>query len=146
MFYFCTFLNLGEESLAYDILEQLTHVERFDMVLLFMSAKEKNGMCNSVRATWLIPCDMKGRFLRLAPRTGKINQNKPAFWQFLHGSPICYQIILTRLCLITSRFEPDLCKIIFHNSLMETNWMQSAILMVPLIRTEIFRFSETSSI
>ena len=106
--------------MACDILEQLTHVERFDMVLLFMSAKEKNGMCYSVRATSLF-CDMKGRFLRLAPRTGKINQNKPAFWQFLHGSPICYQIILTRLCLITSRFEPDLCKIIFHTSLMETN-------------------------
>lgn len=34
----------GEESLAFDILEQLTHVERFDMVLLFMSAKEKNEL------------------------------------------------------------------------------------------------------
>lgn len=34
----------GEESLACDILEQLTHVERFDMVLLFMSAKEKNEL------------------------------------------------------------------------------------------------------
>ena len=56
-FCFCTFLNLGEESLAFDILEQLTHVERFDMVLLFMSAKEKNGMCYSLF------CDMKGRFL-----------------------------------------------------------------------------------
>ena len=64
--------------MACDILEQLTHVERFDMVLLFMSAKEKNGMCYSVRTTSLF-CDMKGRFLRLAPRTGKVNQDKPAF-------------------------------------------------------------------
>ena len=55
-FYFCAFLNIGEESLAFDILEQLTHVERFDMVLLFMSAKDKNGMCYSLF------CDMKGRF------------------------------------------------------------------------------------
>ena len=30
-------------------------------------------------------------FIWLAPRTGKIKQNKPAFWQLLHGSPICYQ-------------------------------------------------------
>ena len=51
-FYFCIFLNLGEESLAFDILEQLTHVERFDMVLLFMSAKEKNGMCYSKLPLW----------------------------------------------------------------------------------------------
>lgn len=55
-FYFCAFLNIGGESLAFDILEQLTHVERFDMVFLFMSAKEKNGMCYSLF------CDMKGRF------------------------------------------------------------------------------------
>ena len=34
---------LGEEKLACDILEQLSHVERFDMVLLFMSPTEKNG-------------------------------------------------------------------------------------------------------
>ena len=34
---------LGEEKLACDILEQLSHVERFGMVLLFMSATEKNG-------------------------------------------------------------------------------------------------------
>ena len=42
--------------MAFDILEQLTHVERFDMVLLFMSAEEKNGMRYSLF------CDMKGRF------------------------------------------------------------------------------------
>lgn len=34
----------GEEKLACDILEQLSHVERFDMVLLFMSAKEKDEL------------------------------------------------------------------------------------------------------
>ena len=34
---------LGEEKLACTILEQLTKVERFDMVLLFLSAEEKNG-------------------------------------------------------------------------------------------------------
>lgn len=34
----------GEGKLACDILEQLSHVERFDMVLLFMSAKEKNEL------------------------------------------------------------------------------------------------------
>ena len=34
---------LGEEKLAGTILEQLTKVERFDMVLLFLSAEEKNG-------------------------------------------------------------------------------------------------------
>ena len=73
-------------------------------------------------------------FIWLAPRRGTIKQNKPAFCQLLHGSPICYQIILTRLCLITSRFEPDLFKIIFQISLIETNWMQSAILMVPYVQ------------
>jgi len=34
----------GEENLAWDILEQLSHVERFDMVLLFMSSKEKKEL------------------------------------------------------------------------------------------------------
>ena len=34
---------LGEEKLACTILDQLTKVERFDMVLLFLSAEEKNG-------------------------------------------------------------------------------------------------------
>lgn len=29
--------------MAWDILEQLSHAERFDMVLLFMSSKEKKG-------------------------------------------------------------------------------------------------------
>ena len=33
----------GEEKLACHILEELSHVERFDMVLLFMSSKEKKG-------------------------------------------------------------------------------------------------------
>ena len=47
------FLFLGEEKLACDILEQLSHVERFDMVLLFMSAKDKNGKDSSLnRPGW----------------------------------------------------------------------------------------------
>ena len=36
-------IALGEENLAWNILDQLSHVERFDMVLLFMSSKEKKG-------------------------------------------------------------------------------------------------------
>lgn len=34
----------GEEKLACHILEELSHVERFDMVLLFMSSKEKKEL------------------------------------------------------------------------------------------------------
>ncbi|XP_078383577.1 sperm-associated antigen 1-like [Oculina patagonica] len=34
----------GEEKLAWDILEQLSQAERFDMVLLFMSSKEKREL------------------------------------------------------------------------------------------------------
>jgi len=34
----------GEENLAWDILEQLSHVQRFDMVVLFMSSKEKEEL------------------------------------------------------------------------------------------------------
>lgn len=34
----------GEEKLACNILEELSHVERFDMVLLFMSSKEKKEL------------------------------------------------------------------------------------------------------
>ena len=37
------YILLGEDNLAWDILEQLSHVERFDMVVLFMSSKEKEG-------------------------------------------------------------------------------------------------------
>lgn len=38
------FVPQGEEKLACAILEQLTHVERFDVVLLFLSTKEKNEL------------------------------------------------------------------------------------------------------
>ncbi|XP_066023356.1 RNA polymerase II-associated protein 3-like [Pocillopora verrucosa] len=34
----------GEEKLACHILGELSHVERFDMVLLFMSSKEKKEL------------------------------------------------------------------------------------------------------
>ena len=33
----------GEEKLACHILEELSHVERFDMALLFMPSREKKG-------------------------------------------------------------------------------------------------------
>ena len=36
-------ISLGEENLAWDILDELSHAERFDMVLLFLSSKDKKG-------------------------------------------------------------------------------------------------------